>query len=211
MFPIPSKGTSFAFSFLGDQMNCKHCNLSMKLIEKSNRYLCETCQHSQPAVAVAPPSSNSSIESLGEASSLLCQTCDGTPLKLGVIHNTEVYFCLDCGGFAIQRGPLADLVEDLRSIYEGPDSAPIPLDQEQLDLHLDCVACHSLMKTVVFNGPGNVVITTCGNCEISWIKDGDLDRIVRAPGRRSYETKPRQYTIRKTGFFLRALTISYYD
>lgn len=202
---------SFTLFSLGDQMNCKHCNLSMKLIEKSNRYLCETCQHSQPAVAVVPPSSNSSIKSLGETSDLLCQACDDTPLTLGLIHKTEVCFCSSCHGFAIQRGALADLVEDLRSLYEGPDNAPIPIDQKQLGSRLNCVGCQFPVETVAYNGPGNVVIASCDSCEISWINDGDLDRIVRAPGRRSYDTQTRRYTIRKTGFFLRRLTISYHD
>ena len=192
-------------------MNCKHCNLSMKLIETSNRYLCETCQHSEPAVPVPPPSSNSSIEPLDETSALSCQACDGGDLEIGRIHKTEVCFCSCCGGFAIDRGPLGDLVEDLRAIFEGPDSEPIAFAPDQLDSHLDCLVCQNPMEAIIYNGPGSVVIATCDTCNVSWVKEGDLDRIVRAPGRRSYEKRKLPgYTIYRTGL-LKTPTIFYHD
>ena len=128
-----------------------------------------------------------------------------------MILKTEVCFCSDCGGFAIDRGSLGDLVEDLRAIFEGPDSTPLAMDSEQLDSHLDCLACQTPMETIIYNGPGSAVIATCDDCNVSWIKAGVLDRIVRAPGRRSYErAKMPGYTMRGSGLFGSA-KIFYHD
>ena len=176
-------------------MNCKHCDLSMMLIEASNRFLCTTCQHSEPAIPVAPPPTNSSIEPLGKTSVYFCQTCDESALEIGRIHKAGVCFCTICGGYGIDRPVLGDLVEYLRSRYEGRDSAPVPFDPQLLQTSMNCIACEDLMETMLFSGPGNVVIATCKICRVSWIKPGDLDQIVRAPGRRSYEFKLPGYTI----------------
>ena len=176
-------------------MNCRHCNVPMALIETSNRFLCETCQHSEPAIAVAPASTNSSIEPLGKTSVFFCQTCDESALEIGRIHKTQVCFCSCCGGFAIDRPSLCDLVEYLRSRFEGCDSPPVPFDPQLLQASMNCLACSDSMETMLYSGPGNVVIATCETCRVSWIKKGDLDQIVRAPGQRSYEFKLPGYTI----------------
>ena len=176
-------------------MNCRHCNVPMALIETSNRFLCETCQHSEPAIAVAPASTNSSIEPLGKTSVFFCQTCDESALEIGRIHKTQVCFCSCCGGFAIDRPSLCDLVEYLRSRFEGCDSPPVPFDPQLLQESVNCLTCSDSMETMLYSGPGNVVIATCETCRVSWIKKGDLDQIVRAPGQRSYEFKLPGYTI----------------
>ena len=191
-------------------MNCKHCDVSMKLIESNNRFLCETCQHSEPAVPVAPPSTNTSIEPSGKTSTLFCQTCDESALEIGRIYKTNVCFCNSCGGFAIDRPLLGDLVEYLRSRYEGSDSTPVPFDPQLLQASMNCLACKGSMETMLFSGPGNVVISTCETCRVSWIKKGDLDQIVRAPGQRSYESKLPGYTLLPGGLISFGLSISHH-
>ena len=193
-------------------MKCKHCLLSMKLIEEYDRFLCEKCQHSEPLIPPPPPSSNSSVKPLGRSTPFVCQACDSaSQLKIGQVGKTEVCFCDVCSGFAIDRASFGDLVEYLRFRYEGPDNAPIALDQKQLQSQLQsnlaCLACQDPMEMIVYCGPGNVVIATCETCKISWLKDGDLDQIVRAPGVRDYESKLPKYTMFRKGF-LNSLTIS---
>ena len=189
-------------------MNCKHCNLSMKLIEKSDRFVCEKCQHSESVNPVPPPSSNSSVKPLGRSAPFFCQVCDTVQLGIGQVGKTEVCFCENCSGFAIDRASLGDLVEYLRFRYEGPDNSPIALDPQQFQLQLDCLACEEPMETIAYCGPGNVVIATCESCRISWLKESDLDQIVRASGVRDYEAKSPGYTMRRMGL-LGSFTVSF--
>ena len=37
------------------------------------------------------------------------------------------------------------------------------------------------MDTHFYNGPGNVIIDDCDQCELNWLDHGELMRIVRAP------------------------------
>lgn len=190
-------------------MKCKHCDLSMKLIEKSDRFICEKCQHSEPANPVPPPSSNSSVKPLGRSATFFCQVCETVQLEIGQVGNTEVCFCKGCGGFAIDRASLGDLIEYLRFRYEGPDNTPIALDPQQLGLDITCLACENSMETMAYCGPGNVAISTCETCKLSWLTESDLDRIVRAPGVRDYEPALPGYKILRTGL-LNTLTISHH-
>ena len=100
------------------------------------------------------------------------------------------------------------LVEYLRFRYEGPDNSPIALDPQQFQLQLDCLACQEPMETIEYCGPGNVVIATCESCRISWLKESDLDQIVRASGVRDYEAKSPGYTMRRAGL-LGSFTVSF--
>ena len=191
-------------------MNCRFCHTSMTLIAASDRFLCETCQHSSPRVPDSPPSSNTTIKPSGRPTSFFCGECDQIQLEVGVINKTEVCFCGGCGGFVVDRASFGELVEELRAAYAGPDNSPQMLDPEDLETCFVCVACRSLTEPMLYNGPGNVAISTCETCKVSWIRNGDLDRIVRAPGMRSFEQNLPGYTIMRTGL-LQTPTIFYHE
>lgn len=182
-------------------MNCKHCVTPMELIEASDRFLCLTCQYSAPVTTVAPVPIGDAIEPLGKTSSFLCQKCDTAELKIGRIQKTEVCFCERCGGYLVDRASFGELVELLRSRYEGAESVPVAFDPQWLQRQMDCPTCLDPMAATLYCGPGNVVTLNCEGCKISWVGQGDLSRIVRSPGRRCYESKLPEYSIRTNGLF----------
>jgi len=63
-----------------------------------------------------------------------------------------------------------------------PGSAPsasLPsLSREEPQRGIACPACHQLMDTHPYYGPGNVVINDCGGCGLVWLDFGELDRIL---------------------------------
>jgi Zn-finger nucleic acid-binding protein len=86
----------------------------------------------------------------------------------------------------IDRGSLGDLVETLRTAYDGPDDKPEMIDHDELKKLCMCPACNELMETFNYCGPGNVVLDTCEGCKLTWLDQGELAMIVRAPGKRDY-------------------------
>ena len=48
----------------------------------------------------------------------------------------------------------------------------------------NCPACLERFETHPYCGPGNVVIDSCRDCELTWLDHGELATIMRAPGQR---------------------------
>jgi len=51
------------------------------------------------------------------------------------------------------------------------------------------------MATHPYYGPGNVVIDSCGQCELIWLDFGELEQIVAAPGK---DRGSREQVLRET-------------
>jgi len=45
------------------------------------------------------------------------------------------------------------------------------------------------METFNYCGPGNVVLDSCNECKLTWFNQGELGKIIRAPGRRKLPTE----------------------
>ena len=182
-------------------MLCKHCQTDMRLIAARERFICDTCQHSEPKNPPEPPPRQDVIKPLGNKTSFLCPSCDQVQLETGLIQRTEVAYCCQCNGFVIDRASLGDLVELLRSRYSDIEDQPAPYDASELDRKDACPACSGTMEAFVYCGPGNVVLTSCDTCQLSWFRDKQLDRIVRAPGQRDFDTKPTGHAVITRGTY----------
>ena len=79
---------------------------------------------------------------------------------------------------------LGELINELRSSYQGADDRPQPIDPRELDVFHNCPACWESMESHPYYGPGNVVLDTCSTCKLAWLDHGELAKIVRAPGLR---------------------------
>ena len=86
----------------------------------------------------------------------------------------------------IDRASLGELIELLRSAYQGNDDPPRAVEARQLHERTRCPACVDVMDTFPYYGPSNVVIDTCEGCKLTWLDRGELSQIIRAPGRRDY-------------------------
>lgn len=159
-------------------MQCSQCNFDGTNTGGQNDCACTLAQDTTPSA--------DGIPTLGKATGFKCPVCVDQPLYVGEINKTQVCFCGGCRGFVIDRSSFGELVEILRAAYEGPDDAPILLDTEALKKLCLCLACGELMETFSYYGPGNVILDTCNECCLTWLNEGELAMIVRAPGQRKF-------------------------
>lgn len=159
-------------------MTCGDCNCDTT--STTNPIEC-TCE-----LARVPVSSLDGVQVMGKATEFKCPVCVDQPLHVGDINKTQVCFCSHCRGFVIDRMSFGELVEILRAAYEGPDDSPLMIEAEDLKKLCSCPACGDLMETFSYYGPGNVVLDTCNLCCLTWLNEGELGMIVRAPGQRNY-------------------------
>ena len=162
-------------------MNCQTCQADLKKTPQTNELYCKNCG------LFDMTKFQESFTPTGRETGFQCPACPESTLHVGKAFNTEVCFCQACRGFVIDRASLGELVETLRSCYDGPDDAPIPINQDDLEEKCCCPACGDEMTTFVYYGPGNVVLDTCESCNLTWFNEGELGQIVRAPGRRDYD------------------------
>ena len=114
---------------------------------------------------------------------LPCPVC-ATRLSSGVLDETHaIHYCQTCRGVLMGRGTFADVVQQRRAWATAPPAAPVPLRQEDLTRKVSCPKCRVRLATHPYYGPGNVVIDSCGTCDVIWLDFGELKQIVDAPGR----------------------------
>ena len=137
-----------------------------------------TPNHSLPVTTVDGIAKSDRVVEFG------CPVCPDSELQVGALGRTQVCICESCNGFVIDSETFGSLISQLRAIYRGADDRPVPLDAKELDKQINCPVCYEAMYTHPYYGPGNVVINSCSSCNINWLDEGELDKIVRAPGRR---------------------------
>ena len=104
----------------------------------------------------------------------------------------DTYWLLyEVPGMLIPMGVFIALVEELRAGDPGTMIAATP-DAHDLQRRLNCPHCHHRMDTHFYNGPGNVIIDDCDNCELNWLDHGELMRIVRAPDCSNHKAQESQ-------------------
>lgn len=111
-----------------------------------------------------------------------CPVC-GKPLGSAMLDERHaVEYCVNCRGVLVSRGTFADVVRLRRAWASGPPSAPQPIDPREFARHLECPRCAAPLETHPYYGPGNVVIDSCGTCDVIWLDVGELRQIIDAPG-----------------------------
>jgi Zn-finger nucleic acid-binding protein len=114
---------------------------------------------------------------------LSCCVCKA-PLEAAVLDGGfAVSYCRNCRGVLMPRPTFATVIARRRAWTTDPPGPPVPLNRKELERRVICPACRTEMATHPYYGPGNVVIDTCGQCELLWVDFGELKQIVAAPGR----------------------------
>lgn len=114
---------------------------------------------------------------------LPCPICR-TALASGLLDEAyPVHYCRGCRGVLLARGAFADVVQHRRAWATAPPAAPVLLRKEELARAVVCPKCSTRLETHPYYGPGNVVIDSCGSCDVIWLDFGELKQIVDAPGR----------------------------
>ena len=83
----------------------------------------------------------------------------------------------------------------------GAEAKPIPVDPNELEQQRRCPACHSAMHAHPYYGPGNSVIDSCSECKLTWMDNGELYRIVCAPGPRASNQRPQDSSYLRAAFY----------
>ncbi len=119
---------------------------------------------------------------LGTDAKYCCPICAVT-LADAAIDGYRLFYCGKCRGTLVPVPVFVSLLDDLRAKQGGAWRSPGPADRSQLGRQIHCPQCGRLMDTHFYGGPGNVVIDDCAHCELNWLDQGELTRIVRAPER----------------------------
>ena len=116
---------------------------------------------------------------------MVCAEC-ATDLRGGRLDEFPVAYCPNCFGVLIDNEGIESLLRIRRSEYKGPDQIPSTVDQQALNRRRSCPNCRGLMEVYAYGGPGNVVMDTCFGCQMVWMDNGEITKIVKAPGLRNY-------------------------
>jgi len=130
------------------------------------------------------------IEGTGTETDFSCPKCLTTQLEVGTIAGTQAAFCGNCRGYVIDSGSFGFLATSLRQGYTGLDDKPVLLDQAAMNEQVSCPACQTNMHAHPYYGPGNSVINSCSDCQLTWLDHGELSTIIRAPGTRQPPAPP---------------------
>lgn len=155
-------------------MNCPSCGAAMRLNADQDYLKCDYCKS-----IFFPSKDDEGVSVLEVESGEACPVC-AIPLKHAALAKIRIRYCTKCRGMLIPMGIFIALVEELRAGDPGTLIAPAP-DPHDLRRNLDCPHCHRRMDTHFYNGPGNVIIDDCENCQLNWLDHGELMHIVRAP------------------------------
>ena len=138
--------------------------------------------HSLPAGEVCQQSDDR-VQPVSQQSQLHCPLCP-TLLVGAKLDGAAVLYCDDCRGVLVPSDVFSQVVANRRVAFQGPETAPTPLDVRAYDRQLDCPICSQRMETHPYYGPGNVMIDSCAACKFIWVDRGELAAIEQAPGLR---------------------------
>ena len=158
-------------------MNCPNCGAPMTLVPGHDYYTCAYC-----TTFVFPEQTEDHVRVLAEPVGLSCPLCKHA-LVAGSVAGTRVGYCARCRGILANRESFAGVVRTLRSRAKTPAIDPQPVKHDQLARRLPCPQCGRLMDVHPYYGPGNIIIDTCGACQLIWLDHGELGSVVDAPGR----------------------------
>jgi len=151
----------------------------MTLFRERDYYYCEHCQSYH-----FPDEDQEGLRVLGEnPEGIHCPRCR---VLLNLITYDDFfrgYQCPKCQGLLFNRTTFREAIDFHRSRAKTPPEPFSLFDSGELDRDSYCSVCQKKMETFQYNGPGNIVIDTCHNCDLIWLDYGELQKVVNAPGK----------------------------
>lgn len=168
-------------------MNCPHCGAPMKLFRERDYYYCEHCQSYH-----FPNQDQEGLRVLGEnPEGIHCSHCRVILNLITVGDFYQGYQCPKCQGLLFNRTTFREAIDFQRSRAKTPPEPFNPFDPEELERVSYCPGCQEKMETFQYNGPGNIIIDTCHDCDLIWLDYGELKKVVSAPGRDRGVPRPK--------------------
>ena len=169
-------------------MNCLSCAAALEKVHGQSHHWCRDCNRYEFPTDLGE--GEVPITSDGGSANFQCPQCE-VSLKVGSITDSvEVCFCNNCRGFVTPSQSLGEVIGQMRVAYLGPDDRPQPIDPQELEILGTCFACRVMMESHPcygpgnIDGPGNIVLNTCNQCQLAWLDHGELAKIIRARGPR---------------------------
>ena len=160
-------------------MNCQSCGAAMELFERRRYYFCNHCGTFH---FIETPVEDGVRVLERPQPPTPCPLC-AAPLAKSLLDDAyPIQHCERCRGLLIARVSFAHAVGRRRAGQAGPPAEPVPLDRRELKRAITCPSCQTPMDVHPYYGPGNVVIDTCGRCDLVWLDFGELQQITDAPG-----------------------------
>jgi Zn-finger nucleic acid-binding protein len=156
-------------------MDCPNCGAHMQPDKSMDSWSCIYCRS-----VYYSQKNEDNICLLGGTSKLACPVC-AVPLAEAAMDGHKLLYCGRCRGSLIPVEVFVSLLDDLRARQAGAWTISHPADPKELQRQIRCPQCGRPMDTHFYGGPGNVVIDDCAACELNWLDQGELARIVRAP------------------------------
>ena len=161
-------------------MNCKNCGGAMELVATRGYFFCRYCGSFHfPEYAA-----DGGIRVLGDLGTPSpCGVCR-QPLASATLDEThDVRYCRNCRGALLRAHQLCRRRPAAQGVGPRHAGPAVALNRSELDRKVSCPACTRAMVTHPYYGPGNVVIDSCASCELVWLDFGELEQIVKAPGK----------------------------
>jgi Zn-finger nucleic acid-binding protein len=160
-------------------MNCRNCAAPMELFDRRRYYFCRHCG----TFEFLERGEADGIHVLERrADALPCPLCRAPLAKSLLDGHHVVEYCEQCRGVLLQLTAFTGAVMGRRSRATGPGSPVVELDRKELERRVTCPSCSRMMEVHPYYGPGNVIIDTCGKCDLVWLDFGELKQIGDAPG-----------------------------
>ena len=160
-------------------MNCRNCAAPMELFDRRRYYFCRHCG----TFEFLERSEVDGIQVLERrADALTCPLCCAALATSLLDGHHVVQHCERCRGVLLERTAFTRAVTGRRANAAGPGAAVVELDRRELERRVTCPSCRRMMDVHPYYGPGNVIIDTCGRCDIVWLDFGELRQIADAPG-----------------------------
>ncbi len=158
-------------------MNCGNCGAPMVFVWDRDHFFCEYCK-TYEFLAGSP----ADIKVVDEKSGVVCSLCD-TEMQVASMMQVRVLQCVNCRGLLIGQDRFLALITGLRAAATEPPITPGPLNREDLRRKVHCPRCKGVMDTHPYGGPGNIAVDNCEKCQIIWLDQGELKKVINAPGR----------------------------
>lgn len=156
-------------------MTCPSCGAPLRLREDGDGFVCDYC-----GCVHVPEANSDGVRVLGVPAAESCPVCS-VPLIHSAIAGHRILYCTECRGMLINMNELLVIEQDLRARREATLMEAHHPDPRDLDRRIACPKCGGRMDAHPYQGPGNVIIDSCENCQLDWLDYGELNWMVRAP------------------------------
>jgi len=160
-------------------MMCQQCGAPMLLNRERDYYFCQYC-----GAYHFPQQTAEGVRILGEdPKRIQCPLCKIAFNLVTLDNHYRGYQCPNCQGMLFNRGTFLRTIETRRARATTPPDPPTRHHEEELHRRVNCPKCSRRMENHLYLGPGNIVIDTCGDCNLIWLDYGELEKVINAPGK----------------------------